>query len=488
MSISSALNNALTGLNAASRGAEVASNNIANAQTPGYTRRSLDLSAAVVAGVGRGVTVNGVTLTQNAVTVANRRLADAEFGFDSTMSTALTRLTDAMGTPGEETALASRAAAFVSALTSSANDPASSAGQAALAGAAKDYATTINGIAREIRETRQDADAEIAAQVTVLNTSLETIEDLNTDIKKLTVSGGDPSALIDQRKTEIDRIADIVPLRIVARQDGAVALFSQGGAILLDGSAQPLDFTPAGLISPDMTLAAGSLSGLTLSGRPVTIGDGTGSGRLDGGSLAALFEIRDVVTPEANSKLDALAQDLIQRFEDPAVDPTLAAGDPGLFTDNGSAYDALNQTGLASRIALNTAIDPAEGGDVWRLRDGINAAAQGNIASSTILGNLLDAATDVIAAPAVTGVAAPQTVASLAGELTTQMTAAQFQSDNAQAYSSALRTSLRETESGESGVDTDRELQSLLLIEQAYSANARVISVVDSLIRRLLEI
>ncbi len=488
MSISSALNNALTGLNAAARGSEIIANNVANSQTPGYTRRSLELTASVTNGAGTGVAVAGITLNQNTVTLASRRLADADVGFAGTSGGALSRLVGALGIPGEASALASRAAAFEAALNGSVNDPASTAGQANLANTAKAYVSAINQIARETREVRQDADAEIAAQVTTLSTELESIEDLNADIKSITISGGDPSALIDQRKLAIDRIADIVPLKTVSRPDNSVALFTREGGILLDGSAGQLDFAASGLITPDMTLAAGSISGLTLNGRPVTIGDGTGSGRLDGGSLSALFGIRDVTTPAFNEKLDALAQDLIQRFEDPAVDTTLVAGDPGLFTDNGSAYDALNQSGLAARISLNAAIDPAQGGDLWRLRDGINAAVQGNVASSTILSNMLSATTRTQSAPAAVGIAAPVNVAGIAAELTGQITSAQFQNDSRQAYSAALQTSLRETESGQSGVDTDTELQRLLLVEQAYSANARVISVVDGLIQRLLEI
>ncbi len=61
MSISSALNQAGTGLAAAARALQVASANIANAQTPGYAVRSLVLSAAAVDGVGAGVRVVGVT-------------------------------------------------------------------------------------------------------------------------------------------------------------------------------------------------------------------------------------------------------------------------------------------------------------------------------------------------------------------------------------------------------------------------------------------
>ncbi|MEZ5917889.1 MAG: flagellar basal body rod C-terminal domain-containing protein [Parvularculaceae bacterium] len=52
----------------------------------------------------------------------------------------------------------------------------------------------------------------------------------------------------------------------------------------------------------------------------------------------------------------------------------------------------------------------------------------------------------------------------------------------------ALATTLQEAELSRTGVDTDRELQNLLLIEQAYAANARVIEVASQMIQRLLEL
>ena len=54
MSMSAALNNALSGLTASSRRAQVISDNVANALTPGYARRSVTVAAHVVGGEGQG--------------------------------------------------------------------------------------------------------------------------------------------------------------------------------------------------------------------------------------------------------------------------------------------------------------------------------------------------------------------------------------------------------------------------------------------------
>ncbi len=70
MNMSTALNNAIGGLSAAGRGAAVVSENIANALTPGYARRSLELTTNAIS--GHGVHVVGITRHQDPVLVANR--------------------------------------------------------------------------------------------------------------------------------------------------------------------------------------------------------------------------------------------------------------------------------------------------------------------------------------------------------------------------------------------------------------------------------
>ena len=80
MSISSALSNALSGLTASARAAEVVSNNVSNALTEGYARRELGLSTRSLGGEGAGVKVDGVERVQNRTILADRRLADAAAG------------------------------------------------------------------------------------------------------------------------------------------------------------------------------------------------------------------------------------------------------------------------------------------------------------------------------------------------------------------------------------------------------------------------
>jgi flagellar hook-associated protein 1 len=80
MSITGALSNALSGLTMAGRASELVSTNVANAMTPGYARRELNIGARVLGTHGQGVTVNGVDRVVDRALLSDRRMADAGAG------------------------------------------------------------------------------------------------------------------------------------------------------------------------------------------------------------------------------------------------------------------------------------------------------------------------------------------------------------------------------------------------------------------------
>ncbi|NNU79274.1 flagellar hook-associated protein FlgK [Halovulum dunhuangense] len=488
MSLSTALNNALSGLNVSTREAELVATNIANAQTPGYTTRTAELSAVIVGDTGAGVRVTGVTLVENAAAIAERRRADAALALGSTEAGGLAMITDLMGLPGSGTALADRAAAFETALMAAANDPASDHRLAEAVADGAHYAEAIAALSTETQSARLAADTEIAGQVALVNQNLQSIEMLNREIQMRSFAGGDASALVDARKALIDEVSAILPIRSATRPHGAVALFTENGATLIDGQAATLGFSPTATITQDMTLASGALSGLTLDGRPFGIGASDRSGAGDGGSLGALFVLRDTTMPAIADQLDRLAEDLVQRFQAAGLDPSRAPGDPGLFTDGGAFYDPANRSGLAGRIELNAAVVPSAGGMPSRLRDGLGATGPGEIGDARLLSELYSAARAPRLADPALGISGSRGLSEMAAGLTSLMSSRQQRAEQAMGHAAALHSTLRDAELSVSGVNTDTQMQKLLLVEQSYAANAFVLSTIDDMIRRLMEI
>lgn len=484
MTLTSALNAAMTGLRAASRSSEIISSNIANATTDGYGRRTLETSANTNQFLS-GVRINGVTRHVDSQVLADRRLSDAEFGYRSETTTFLTRIEDLIGTPDAAGSLSARLSDFNSALVVAASRPDAPERLNSAALAARDLANTLKGASEGVQNARTQADRNINAQIGRLNDALSSVRDVNTQIIAAFSQRKDTAALQDQRQVLIDEISEMVPVRVVERDFGAVALFSTGGAILLDGTPADIEFEPSNVVTPYTSLEDGTLYGLTINGFSVSTSSLTG--KLRGGTLGAQFEIRDELGPAAQTQLDAIARDLIERFEDATVDPTLAPGQPGLFTDQGAAFDPLAEEGLASRIALNALVDPAQTGETWRLRDGLGAATQGEAGDATILNALSDAITQARTPLSGSFGVGAYSALDLTSSYASQLGTDRLRSDQLLSFASAQLNELRQLELVDA-VDSDVEIQRLLIVEQAYAANARVVQTVDEMMQTLLSV
>jgi len=328
---------------------------------------------------------------------------------------------------------------------------------------------------------RAEQDRSISEQVDQLNTNLQKIKQLNADITYSMSSTGDPSGLLDQRQRVIDEISSIVPVKELERSGGQVALMTADGQVLIDGTPKTFEFARNPIITGDMSIDNGLLSGVTLDGEP--LGD-DGVGKLSGGTLGAAFAARDVEIVGAQTSLDNLAADLVSRFQDPTADPSLAVGQPGLLTDDGSALDPGNIAGLAGRISVNASVDPEQGGTLTNLRDGVAATVPGPSGNANLLLSLSSALAD----PRATfGDPIPQGVSGRASALEAEVGNQRFTYESELSFATARWSSLKEAEAA-GGVDTDREMQILLQVEQAYAANARVVQAVDSMMQKLLEI
>ena len=473
MSIASAFNNATSGLAASARAVQVVSSNIANALTEGYAARRLDLGSATLGG---GVRVLGTTRLTDPVLQGLTRDAAASASAGAARNIFWQRVEGALGLPGQ--GLSQALSAFDSALISASDRPDLESRLATVADRATALAAQLGGAQETVQTLRLQADAAIAQDVETLNAGLGRIDDLNERIVRMQASGQSSLGLEDERAALISSLSDIVPMRELARSDGRITLFTTGGTLLLDIAPAEIGFNRAPAMEPGLQAGAG-LSGLTIGGRPVDTG---ASGPMAGGRLAANFQIRDVDGVQVQTRIDSFAGDLIARFSDPASDPTLAPGAPGLFTDAGAAPTAT--PGLAGRIAVNAAVQPAQGGALWRLRDGIGAAGPGAVGDATQLSRLaaaLDRPVSVMPG------SAQLTSAQSLGEMLTDVSRARQGAEE-----SAISTQARHAELTEQGlaqgVDTDAEMQRLLMIEQSYAANARVIETADSLLKRLMEI
>ncbi|MGR3617711.1 MAG: flagellar hook-associated protein FlgK [Paracoccaceae bacterium] len=483
MSLSATMNSAMSGLTAARRAALTVSDNIANALTPGYSTRTVELTG------NRnhlpGVQVVGITRGADPALVSERRSAEATHAGDTTRVEFHNKLSSLLGDPTQPGSLASRATAIEAALIEAASAPHSDQRLDQIAHRMNDLVNGLQNATKGIQVSRQKADASIAQSVRTLNTSLKGIEELNARISNATPKSTQVAALQDQRALLIDEVNSLVPVKVVSRSRGQIALFTGGGAILLDGAAAKLEFNRTPIIEPHMTWQNGLLSGLAINGRPVNLD--SDANPISGGRLMSMFDVRDTLAPEAQSGLDAIAADFAERFQDPTADLTRGPTLPGFLTDRGAVFDSSNITGFAGRIALNVLIDPQEVGETWRLRAGIGASDPGDPGTTLLLNRLSGILSNdqAVSHGPVTG--SSGRFGTLISQTVSHFSVEHSAAERSLSFSNGILTETRRAEHAQ-GVDTDEQMQTLLLVEQAYAANAQMLRTAEQLMDILLEI
>lgn len=478
MSISGALSNALSGLTASSRMADVVSANLANVMTEGYALRETTLQSQRD---GRGVSVVGVTRHVDNALLGDLRLADGALAGSQTRADFAGEVERAIGTPGTPGGLTSQLTTLETSLITAAARPEETARLQTVIRDADGLARSLNSISSRIESLRSKADADIARTISGLNEDLQSVATLNNQIVAAKSKGRDSASLEDQRQRIVDSVAKIVPVQQLPRENGKMALVTTGGALLLDGRGATLEFDASPVVAPHMMQRNGLLSGIRIDGQAVRT---DANGPLAGGKLAALFDNRDSAGVEAQTAIDSVARDLVERLSDSGLDTTLAPGAPGLFTDATMPSDPANEIGLAGRISLNPAVDPDQGGAIFRIRDGLGAATPGLGGNGDFLQRLSDAlsAPRPIAPGLVTRGSSDHAAAISSAIANDRLTA-----DEQLSFATTQATELRSLQL-ENGVDTDAEMQRLLLVEQAFSANARMIQTIDDMMQTLLRI
>ena len=482
MSLSTALHAARSGLHITSRAAQVVADNIANSQTPGYGVRSVSQAAQVLGGAGQGVALLGLSRHADPALHAEFRDSLARHQGHNTLADFWNSLVTRLGEPGATGSLDARISQLESALAQAATTPDSVASLQQVARAADALVTGVVQIDSALQGARDQADAAIAEDVDSLNRSLAQIARLNDDIQRQTLAGRDTNALKDQRQLLIDQAAAILPLKEVPRRDGQVMLLGADGTILLDREPAHIGFTRTPQPAAEERVEAGALGRIEIDGRAL----GGDHALLASGRLGAALHLRDVAAPRLQEQLDGLASDLVARFAQPDIDPTLPAGEMGLIVENHGAHATPGAPGAAGRLALNPLIDPDQPDSLARLRDGLYATLPGPVGDNAQLARLAAALKAPTPSP-LSSAGAAGSVHGHAAELMAGVWRSVSTSEDALAHAAARHAALDEAIKA-NGVDTDSELQHLMTLEKAYAANARVMATVDAMLRQLMEI
>jgi flagellar hook-associated protein 1 FlgK len=303
----SALRTAGSGLSTNQQALSVVAQNIANVNTPGYSRKEVSLQPQVVDGAVGGVEMAAVGRTVDENLLRSLRHETSALAALKVEDAALGRLQTLFGSPGDDASLSHAVARFQAAAESLAVSPDSALAQSAVVRRGEDLAFGLRELSAGVQTLRQEADRRIADAVEEINGLLGQIADLNSRIQRDGYAGRDTTTHEDQRDQALDALAKLIDIRVYRRGDGEAVVFTESGRTLVDGGAVALGHTAAAQMSAGTTYPGGGIDGISIGAPP----PGTDiTGEIRSGELAGLIRLRDATLPDVQSGLDELAATL----------------------------------------------------------------------------------------------------------------------------------------------------------------------------------
>ncbi|MBV9829032.1 MAG: flagellar hook-associated protein FlgK [Alphaproteobacteria bacterium] len=488
MSIQGALLTSLSSLNVLGQQTNLISNNIANANTPGYAQENLQLSELLGNGMGSGVVAGQVSVLANDAAAAVANQASGSAAYSQQMSSALAAYTSALGQPSDTSSLSSQLSAFTTALTTLSATPADGTAQSGAVNAAQSLTQTFNSLSGSISSQREQADQAIAVGVASVNNTLNQLAQNETARQVAQATGQSTANFINQRSQLLSNLATELPIQVHQSGGGGITVTTDRGTTLYDGSVHPLSFTATPVIPSSMRVTADPSNGLT-GGLSQVSADGQPIAMSQSGSIAANLQLRDVTLPGFSDQLDLLAGNLIGTFQ--TADPTVSAGQAGLFTAGGAALDTTNPAaiaGLAANISVNSMVDPSRGGATWRITTGVQAASQGTTSNNSTLIGFVNALQSSQSATAIAGLPTAASLSDAVSQVSGDQQAASSTWTSLNTSRTQQATAAQTALSNQTGVNIDDQMQRLLIVQQTYQASAEVIQTASSMMNSLLSI
>ncbi len=341
MGLSVTLNNALSGMRVGQNALDTLSNNVANAGTPGYHRRSVSVINSL--GVNSTYAREGqLSRSFNQSLQAHYTRTTAESGFTSVQASFLDRVQTLFGKPGTVGSIDSTYNAFESSLAAAATSPDSYANRADLVQKAQTVASTLNRLSSDIQSLRQEIEAKLSNGVDTINNQLQSLEKVNL---RLADQGIDPTSratLMDQRDRLVEDLSGQMDLRVSYRSDGTVSLMTRSGVGILDVKASVFKYESAGALSAasrfspnDAVSGVGKLSIMTPAGLEIDL---VKQNVLQSGELAGLIQLRDQQLVQAQDQLDEIAASVAQAMSTNVTQGTQVTAGPS----NGYEVDLAN--------------------------------------------------------------------------------------------------------------------------------------------------
>lgn len=439
----------------------VASQNVANAETEGYHRRRVQLSAVEMSprGIlgagstgpsGGGVTVSAYQRLRDAMLDHARWEARGGLNYANEQERIMSTVESLF--PSGAGSLTESVEQFFNGWADLSDHPTDNSVRLALLGRAESMAARMKsldtGLDRMLTETR----ATLGDRVEEANLLIERVATLNVTIAHASRSGNPDMGSEDALGVTLERLSELVPARFEAQDDGSTSVYIGGMRVVQLAEKIQLTLDNTGT-DPVLTLGE--------TGIPFPSGTDSGViGALIGPSLDGIKDARD--------QLNALASGIVTEIN------TLHSA--GYGTDGLTGRDFFDATGLSAgtmRLSSDVAGTPAA------IAASGSASAAGDNSVALDLHDLRFA--QVMAS-------GTQTISDFAVDIATGVGASVATARTRAVGAESTVAGLDALAKGISSVSIDDEMVSLIQLQQAYAASARLLSVADEMFSTLLSI
>jgi flagellar hook-associated protein 1 FlgK len=418
------------------------SNNIANANTPGYTREVAQFTETPVNQVNDQILGGGVSLTglqsvrDELLNMQINQQTSAQSSVD-TQSTSLQQVQTYFTTTGGD--IASALSSFSSSLAELSANSSNTAEQQSVLSSGQNLAQAFNTAANGLTTVQSAADTQVTQTVAQINTLTKQIASLNGQLWQLQASGQDGGTVQDQRDQAVQQLSQLTGISITQSSNGETITTGNGSPLVMGSQSFSLQTT---------TGSNGTQQVIDSSGNNIT-------SSIQGGQLGGAIEIRDQTIPSYLSQLNTLASQFAAAFNAAQAQGYTSSGAQG-----GTFFTVSNAANAASTISVSNSAQVAVSSDG-------SSGSNGNVANlSSTLTNKLPS-----------GQTAADAYASLVYQVGNDTSTA---SSNSTAIGDNL-LSLTNQQGAISGVNIDEETTNLIKYQTAYEAAARIVSTVQAL-------
>jgi flagellar hook-associated protein 1 FlgK len=450
------LNIAQNGLSAQTAGLDATGQNVANVNTPGYSRVTANLETTATGDTFSGsVQVSGVTRSFDSLAYGNLLGQQGQSGAADARNTALQQA-QAVVAPSDGT-IGDQLGAFFSSLSALSSAPSDSSSRSAVLANATSLAQSISTTAAGLSSERSDLLTQAQGVATQVNTQLAQIAQLNARIAASQGDGQQPTDLLDQRDQLASQVSTEVGAQVLVDPSGNYTLLSGGTALVSGQSAATLGV------------------GLDASGNlqiTATQGGGTNdiTSAVTQGTLGGIREARDTDIPGYQGQLDQFAYDLATK-----VNSTFSSG-YGL--DGVTGRNLFVPPATVAGAAQGFAVDPSVAGDP-------DAVAASSTAAGLPGGNdIAVALVGIGSQPLGAGSTPAGDFGALAGNVGNDVSSAQSEST----LRSDTVAQAQDLNQSASGVSLDQEETNLTAFQRAYEASTQVLQTASTLLQTLMQI